>query len=111
MSHKNLSFWAYLVAKKQDMVCSVEARKIIHQKMRNMETVIGTYQNGYVKLEKEYRTSKPVKIRLTFLEEVESREEKGLSLSDFSFAKSRKHLESFNGSFSDAVVEDRDEAR
>jgi len=29
-----------------------------------METVIGTYQNGYVKLEKEYRTSKPVKIRL-----------------------------------------------
>ncbi len=34
-----------------------------------------------------------------------------LTLSDFSFAKSRKQLESFNGSFSDAVIEERDETR
>lgn len=75
-----------------------------------MQTVIGTYQNGYIQLDKEYPTSKPVKVMLTFLEEVSSNTEKGLSLSDFSFAKSQKHLEMYTGSFSEAVVVERRDA-
>jgi len=72
-----------------------------------MVAVVGTYQNGYVKLDKEYSSEKPVKVIVTFLEDVETSSEKGLALSDFSFAKSRKALSDYKGSFSDAVVEDR----
>lgn len=71
-----------------------------------MVTVVGTYQDGYVKLDKEYVSEKPVKVIVTFLEDIEM-SSKGLSLSDFSFSKSRKALSNYKGSFSDAVAEDR----
>ena len=72
-----------------------------------MVAVVGTYQNGYVKLDKDYSSNNPVKVIVTFLEEVQISSEKGLSLSDFSFAKSQKNLENFKGSFSDTVIEER----
>ena len=72
-----------------------------------MITVIGTYQNGYVKLKRDYSTKNPVKVIITFLEDVQSESQKGLSLSDFSFSKSQKNLENFKGSFSDTVIEER----
>jgi hypothetical protein len=72
-----------------------------------MVAVVGTYQNGYVKLDKEYSSDIPVKVIVTFLEEVQNESSVGLSLSDFSFAKSQKNLENFKGSFSDTVVEER----
>lgn len=72
-----------------------------------MVSILGTYQNGFLKLDKEYPTSTPVKVIITFLEEVKSDAEKGMALTDFSFAKSRENLESFDGSFSDAVVAER----
>jgi hypothetical protein len=72
-----------------------------------MVAVSGTYQNGYVKLDEDYTSDTPVKVIVTFLEEVKNDSENGLSLSDFSFAKSQKILENFKGSFSDAVVEER----
>ena len=72
-----------------------------------MVAVVGTYQNGYVKLDKEYSSANPVKVIITFLEDVQSGSEKGLSLSDFSFSKSQKNLENYKGSLSDAVVEER----
>ena len=34
-----------------------------------MLTLVGTYINGYLKLDKEYTTEKPVKVIVTFLEE------------------------------------------
>lgn len=71
-----------------------------------MVAVLGTYQNGYVKLDKEYSSKSPVKVIVTFLEDIQTLE-KGLSLSDFSFAKSQKNLENFKGSFSDTVIEER----
>ena len=58
-----------------------------------MITVVGTYQNGYVKLDKDYSTKSPVKVIVTFLEDIETQTEKGFSLSDFSFSKSQKNLE------------------
>lgn len=72
-----------------------------------MVAVVGTYQNGYVKLDKDYPSNNPVKVIVTFLEEVPTESDKGLSLTDFSFATSQKNLENFKGSFSDSVVEER----
>lgn len=72
-----------------------------------MVSLIGTYQNGYLKLDKEYATPTPVKVIVTFLEEVTSSSEQKMTLTDFSFAKSQENLKSFEGSFSEAVVAER----
>lgn len=72
-----------------------------------MITIEGTYQNGFVKLNKEFSSKEPVKVVVTFLEEVEIPTEKRLILSDFSFAKSQKALEDYKGSFSDEVIKER----
>ena len=72
-----------------------------------MLAVVGTYQNGYVKLDRDYSSDNPVKVIVTFLEDIQAPSEKGLLLSDFSFAKSQKNLENFKGSFSDTVIEER----
>ena len=72
-----------------------------------MLAVVGTYQNGYVKLDRDYSSDNPVKVIVTFLEDIQTPSEKGLLLSDFSFAKSQKNLENFKGSFSDTVIEER----
>lgn len=72
-----------------------------------MLAVVGTYQNGNVKLDKEYPSDKPVKVIVTFLEDVEASSGKRLSLSDFSFSKSREALAGYNGSFTDSLEEER----
>lgn len=72
-----------------------------------MLSIVGTYQNGYLKFDKDYSTKYPVKVIVTFLDEVPSKSEKGLDLTDFSFSKSKKNLENFKGSFADQVVEER----
>ena len=72
-----------------------------------MVAVVGTYQNGYVKLDRNYTSENPVKVIVTFLEEVQNTSEEVLSLSDFSFSKSQTNLENYNGSLSEAVIEDR----
>jgi hypothetical protein len=48
-----------------------------------------------------------VKVIVTFIEDVQSKSETGIALSDFSFSKSKKNLENFKGSFSDTVIEER----
>ncbi len=72
-----------------------------------MVAIVGTYQNGYVKLDQEYSTNTPVKVIVTFLEEIETSSEKKISLSDFSFSKSQKNLENYKGSFSDSIIDER----
>lgn len=74
-----------------------------------MVTVVGTYQNGYVKFDRDFLSDNPVKVIVTFLEDVQIQSDKGLSLSDFSFAKSQKNLENYKGSLSDTVIEERRE--
>jgi len=74
-----------------------------------MVSLIGTYQNGRLKLDKEYITVTPVKVIVTFLEEIHSKSDNGMSLADFSFAKSKENLESFKGEFSEAVITERRE--
>ena len=72
-----------------------------------MLSIVGTYQNGHLKLDKDYSTINPVKVIITFLEEVQSNSEVELALKDFSFSKSKKNLQDFKGSFADAVIEER----
>lgn len=72
-----------------------------------MISIVGTYENGRLKLDKNYSTKTPVKVIVTFLEEIQSKSEKALTLSDFSFSKSKKNLEDFKGSFADTVIDER----
>lgn len=72
-----------------------------------MLSIVGTYQNGQLKLDKDYTAMTPVKVIVTFLEEIQSSGEKALALSDFSFAKSKKSLEAYKGSFSETVIDER----
>ncbi len=72
-----------------------------------MVAVVGTYQNGVVKLDKEYLSDVPVKVIVTFLEDVLPQSEEVISLSDFSFLKSQKNLEAYTGSLSEAIIEER----
>lgn len=72
-----------------------------------MVTIEGIYQNGYVKLNREFSVKNPVKVIVTFLDDIEITSDKRLTLADFSFAKSQKALEDYKGSFSDEVINDR----
>jgi hypothetical protein len=55
----------------------------------------------------DYSSDNPVKVIVTFLEEIHYQSDKGLSLSEFSFSRSQKNLENFKGSLSDIVIEER----
>lgn len=72
-----------------------------------MTALAGIYQNGAIKLDREYPSAGPVKVIVTFLEETEQPSEKRLLFSDFSFSSSREALEGYKGSFSEAVIEER----
>ena len=72
-----------------------------------MLAVAGTYQNGILVLEQEFTSEKPVKVIVTFLEDVVPPPRKRLHFSDFSFAESRRILANVPGSLSDAVIEER----
>jgi len=72
-----------------------------------MLSLVGTYQNGYLKFDKDYETTGPVKVIVTFLEDVVSTTEGEISLSDFSFSKSKLNLKNFNGSFAETLIEER----
>lgn len=72
-----------------------------------MTAVGGTYQNGQIKLDKEYQSKQPVKVIVTFMDEVDVQVEKRLTIADFSFLESQKLLENYKGSLSDALIEER----
>ncbi len=72
-----------------------------------MLSIVGTYQNGYLKLDKDYSTKNPVKVIVTFLEDIQSKTDNNLALADFSFSKSKKNLQNFKGSFADSVIDER----
>lgn len=77
-----------------------------------MVALTGTYQNGQLKLDEEYATPGPVKVIVTFLEEVKQpvksvKPKANITTTDFSFAKSRENLQGFTGSFSETVVAER----
>lgn len=62
---------------------------------REKLSTVQTYDNGYIKLNKDYSTKNPVKVIVTFLEDVQSKSDNGLALTDFSFSKSKKNSSKF----------------
>ena len=72
-----------------------------------MLAIGGTYQNGFIKLDKEVLSENPVRVIITFLEEIVPDDKKRMNLSDFSFSQSRKITEDYKGSFSDTLIEER----
>ena len=72
-----------------------------------MLAIAGTYKNGYIKLDKEILSENPVRVIVTFLDDMVPANEKRKELSDFSFSKSRKITEDYKGSFSDTLIEER----
>jgi hypothetical protein len=74
-----------------------------------MLSIVGIYDNGNLKLDKDYSTKNPVKVIVTFLEDIQNKSENALALTDFSFSKSKKNLQNFKGSFTETVVNERRE--
>ena len=72
-----------------------------------MLAVKGIYKDGMVIIREKIKTEKPVNVIITFLEEVKAPVEEKLDMSKFSFKKARKLLESYEGSLSDAIIEER----
>ena len=89
-----------------------------------------TYYNGQLQLEKKIKISKPVKVIVTFLEEVVSPKEKeiksntpgkkenislgkskknkgGIDINKFSWFKSMEASKNIKGSLSDEIIEER----
>ena len=72
-----------------------------------MLTVKGVYKDGKVIIKEEIKTDKPLNVMVTFLEEVKAPGKKKLEINNFSFKTAKKLLESYKGSLSDAIIEER----
>jgi len=72
-----------------------------------MLAVKGIYENGLVRLEEELPVREPAKVIVTFLEDINYPANQKLSINKFSFLTARKKSESYKGSLSDAVIEER----
>ena len=57
-----------------------------------MLALTGTYRNGVVKLDDNFNSDTPVKVIVTFLDDVPKEALKTLTMKDFSFAKTRFSL-------------------
>lgn len=75
-----------------------------------MLAVKGTYKDGKVFVKEDIKTDKPVNVIVTFLEEVKAPPMKKLDMSRFSFQRAKELLANYNGSLSDAVIEERRKA-
>jgi hypothetical protein len=67
----------------------------------------GIYENGTVILPFPVPVKRRVEVIVTFLEEIDDTTACKLDLKSFSFVKSREILKDYNGSFADAVIEER----
>ena len=75
-----------------------------------MIALTGTYHNGRLELDEPIGTDKPAKVIVTFLEEeLPLKPQRNDLYSRFSFEKARELLKDYKGSFSDAVIEERNE--
>ncbi len=72
-----------------------------------MVAINGTYENGTLLLDKKYLSEKPVKVIITFLDEVEINHTSKFTLADFSFSKSQHVLAMYKGNLSETVLEER----
>jgi hypothetical protein len=67
----------------------------------------GIYENGSVILPLSVPIKRRVEVIVTFLEEIDDTTAGIVDIKSFSFVKSREILKNYNGSFADAVIEER----
>jgi len=75
-----------------------------------MLTVKGIYQDGKISLQQNVRYKTPIQVLVIFLDNLESVETKKQVRKSFSFQQAREQLKNYQGSLSDAVVEERRQA-
>ncbi|MEA1973624.1 MAG: hypothetical protein U9N34_10110 [Candidatus Cloacimonadota bacterium] len=72
-----------------------------------MLAIRGIFDNGKIKLSEKVNFSKPLKVIVTFLEDIQEEKEGLIDLNKYSFIKSQKVLKDFKGSLSDTVIAER----
>jgi hypothetical protein len=72
-----------------------------------MIAVNGIYENGIVRFDRRIQAKKSIKVIVTFLDEELTAKTIRLTTKDFSFLKSREKSKRYEGSLSDAIIEDR----
>lgn len=72
-----------------------------------MLAVRGIFYNGKLKLSEKVNFSKPLKVIVTFLEEIQEDKGEYIDLNKFSFLKSQEVLKNLKSSLSDTVIEER----
>jgi hypothetical protein len=72
-----------------------------------MLAVSGVYENGTVRLDKRIKSTKKMKVIVTFLEDSTVNKNTKLTSDDFSFQTSREKTKRYKGSISDSIIEDR----
>ncbi len=72
-----------------------------------MLAIKGIYDKGKVILQETVKTKKPVEVVITFLEEVQAPTSEKLDLNKFSFKRARELLKDYDGSLSEAIIEER----
>jgi hypothetical protein len=72
-----------------------------------MLAIRGIYNRGRIVLQEKVKFSKPVKVIITFLEDIKRSNSKKIDFQKFSFSKSRELLKDYKGSLSDTIIEER----
>ena len=72
-----------------------------------MLAVRGIFENGKLILNEKIKVSKPIKVIVTFLDDIKESRKEVINLNQFSFLKSQKILQDYNGSISDSVIAER----
>ena len=72
-----------------------------------MLAIRGVFDNGKLKLNEKVNFSKPLKVIVTFLEEIQEDKDELIDLKKISFLKSQKVLKDFKGSLSDTIIAER----
>jgi len=73
-----------------------------------MIAVNGIYENGIIRLDRKILAKKTFKVIVTFLDDEFRSKTKRLTTKDFSFQNAREKSRGYQGSLSDAVIEDRE---
>ncbi len=74
-----------------------------------MLSIEGIYKNGEIILEEKLEITRPVKVIVTFLDNINPEAEM-IDLNQFSFKECREILKDFKGSLSEAIIEERRKA-
>ena len=72
-----------------------------------MLSVRGSYKDGTIVLKECIKTTKPVDVIVTFMEDVDKPAAVRIDVRGFSFDKTKNLLKSYKGSLSEAVIAER----